>query len=241
MTQVRQKPKRQPALHWPEPGAPHSPERTTRPLDRKKLQPIHSRQERSPALRRKPWESVRPEKHPPRPVMRWRRQWKMAAPQKKFPGGTRRGLGNRKRRRSVLLKQSLIKKPHAQAKQTNRRERQQHGADVAEFSPVFHCDPLLREPIGSFFIITSARKGFPVKILSQALQFRHLSPYIQKTLRTTKKPPRRTAFSKNFMNHIHPSATSSAIMTENPTAKKMVPILECLPSDISGISSSTTT
>lgn len=39
----------------------------------------------------------------------------------------------------------------------------------------------------------------------------------------------------------HPSATSSTIITLKPTAKNSVPILECLPSDISGISSSTTT
>ena len=39
----------------------------------------------------------------------------------------------------------------------------------------------------------------------------------------------------------YPSATSSIIIREKPRAKKMVPILECSPSDISGISSSTTT
>ena len=38
-----------------------------------------------------------------------------------------------------------------------------------------------------------------------------------------------------------PRATSSIIMRLKPTAKKTVPILECSPSDISGISSSTTT
>ncbi len=39
----------------------------------------------------------------------------------------------------------------------------------------------------------------------------------------------------------YPRATSSIIMRLKPTAKKMVPMLECSPSDISGISSSTTT
>ena len=39
----------------------------------------------------------------------------------------------------------------------------------------------------------------------------------------------------------YPSATSSVIMTLKPTAKKIVPMLECFPCDISGISSSTTT
>lgn len=40
---------------------------------------------------------------------------------------------------------------------------------------------------------------------------------------------------------IQPSATSRIIITLNPTAKKIVPMFECFPSDISGISSSTTT
>ena len=40
---------------------------------------------------------------------------------------------------------------------------------------------------------------------------------------------------------LYPSATSSTIITTNPKAKAMVPTLECLPSAISGISSSTTT
>ena len=39
----------------------------------------------------------------------------------------------------------------------------------------------------------------------------------------------------------YPSATSSVIMTLKPAAKKIVPMLECSPCDISGISSSTTT
>ena len=39
----------------------------------------------------------------------------------------------------------------------------------------------------------------------------------------------------------YPSATSSVIMTLKPAAKKIVPMLECFPCDISGISSSTTT
>ncbi len=39
----------------------------------------------------------------------------------------------------------------------------------------------------------------------------------------------------------YPSATSRTIITLNPTAKKTVPMLECSPWDISGISSSTTT
>ncbi len=39
----------------------------------------------------------------------------------------------------------------------------------------------------------------------------------------------------------YPSATSSTIITLNPTAKNIVPMLECSPCDISGISSSTTT
>lgn len=40
---------------------------------------------------------------------------------------------------------------------------------------------------------------------------------------------------------IQPSETSRIIITLNPTAKKIVPMFECFPSDISGISSSTTT
>ena len=51
-------------------------------------------------------------------------------------------------------------------------------------------------------------------------------------------------FEKDFVigifNH-HPSATSSTIITLKPTAKNTVPMLECCPCDISGISSSTTT
>ena len=43
------------------------------------------------------------------------------------------------------------------------------------------------------------------------------------------------------MGKNHPSATSSTIITLNPSAKQMVPMLECSPWDISGISSSTTT
>ena len=39
----------------------------------------------------------------------------------------------------------------------------------------------------------------------------------------------------------YPSATSSVIMTLKPAAKKIAPMLECFPCDISGISSSTTT
>lgn len=39
----------------------------------------------------------------------------------------------------------------------------------------------------------------------------------------------------------HPSATSSIIINANPTANPMVPIFECSPSAVSGISSSTTT
>ena len=41
--------------------------------------------------------------------------------------------------------------------------------------------------------------------------------------------------------HNPPNATSSTIMTLNPTAKNTVPRFECCPCDISGISSSTTT
>ena len=39
----------------------------------------------------------------------------------------------------------------------------------------------------------------------------------------------------------YPSATSSAIIRVKPTEKQRTPMLECAPSDISGISSSTTT
>ena len=39
----------------------------------------------------------------------------------------------------------------------------------------------------------------------------------------------------------YPRATSRIIIRENPTAKKRVPMLECSPADISGMSSSTTT
>ena len=44
-----------------------------------------------------------------------------------------------------------------------------------------------------------------------------------------------------IFDSIYPSATSSTIMTLKPTAKKIVPRLECFPCDISGINSSTTT
>ena len=40
---------------------------------------------------------------------------------------------------------------------------------------------------------------------------------------------------------IYPNATSSIIITLNPAAKKIVPMLECFPAAISGINSSTTT
>ena len=40
---------------------------------------------------------------------------------------------------------------------------------------------------------------------------------------------------------VYPSATSSIIIIENPTANAIVPRLECFPSEASGISSSTTT
>ena len=39
----------------------------------------------------------------------------------------------------------------------------------------------------------------------------------------------------------YPNTTSSTIITLNPNAKDTVPMLECFPADISGISSSTTT
>ena len=42
-------------------------------------------------------------------------------------------------------------------------------------------------------------------------------------------------------NAYHPSATSSTIINANPTANAAVPMCECSPSLISGISSSTTT
>ena len=44
-----------------------------------------------------------------------------------------------------------------------------------------------------------------------------------------------------FVCSCYPSATSRAIMTMKPTAKERTPISECSPSDISGMSSSTTT
>ena len=40
---------------------------------------------------------------------------------------------------------------------------------------------------------------------------------------------------------VYPRATSRIIIREKPTAKKRVPMLECSPADISGMSSSTTT
>ncbi len=58
-----------------------------------------------------------------------------------------------------------------------------------------------------------------------------------KTVRTL--PQRRPL--KSAGRIIHESATSSAIMSVKPTAKNMTPVSECLPTDISGISSSTTT
>jgi len=55
-----------------------------------------------------------------------------------------------------------------------------------------------------------------------------------------KKPPGcKTPAETVFI--LYPSATSRTIISVKPTAKKMVPMLECSPSDISGISSSTTT
>ena len=47
--------------------------------------------------------------------------------------------------------------------------------------------------------------------------------------------------SKGFLFLHHPSTTSNIIITLKPAAKSTVPILECLPCDISGINSSTTT
>lgn len=43
------------------------------------------------------------------------------------------------------------------------------------------------------------------------------------------------------IKNTYPSATSSIIISTKPSAKTIVPILECGLSDISGISSSTTT
>ena len=43
------------------------------------------------------------------------------------------------------------------------------------------------------------------------------------------------------IKNTYPSATSSIIISTKPSAKTIVPILECGFSDISGISSSTTT
>ena len=60
--------------------------------------------------------------------------------------------------------------------------------------------------------------------------------YAETTELRTKLSTQHSAFSTS-----HPSATSSIIISVKPRAKKMVPILECSPSDISGISSSTTT
>lgn len=51
----------------------------------------------------------------------------------------------------------------------------------------------------------------------------------------------RIIFVPSFKIESYPSATSSVIMALKPTAKKIVPMLECFPCDISGISSSTTT
>ena len=60
-----------------------------------------------------------------------------------------------------------------------------------------------------------------------------------------KNPPERADFLRFFIQpselSTYPSATSSIIISVKPRAKKMVPMLECSPSDISGISYSTTT
>ena len=48
-------------------------------------------------------------------------------------------------------------------------------------------------------------------------------------------------FPMNTSSENYPSAVSSVIIATKPMAKAMVPVLECAPSDISGISSSTTT
>ena len=45
----------------------------------------------------------------------------------------------------------------------------------------------------------------------------------------------------HMKNNNYPRTTSSVIIIENPTANAIVPMFECLPSDISGISSSITT
>ena len=44
-----------------------------------------------------------------------------------------------------------------------------------------------------------------------------------------------------LLSSVQPSVTSRIIITTKPREKAIVPILECFPSDISGISSSTTT
>ena len=49
------------------------------------------------------------------------------------------------------------------------------------------------------------------------------------------------SYSLSLFCYFYPRATSSDIITVNPTAKKIVPRSECSPWDISGISSSTTT
>ena len=53
--------------------------------------------------------------------------------------------------------------------------------------------------------------------------------------------PRRKPRAVFLYASAYPNATSSAIITLKPAAKRIVPTLECLPWDISGISSSTTT
>src|SRR5699024_2046476 len=67
-------------------------------------------------------------------------------------------------------------------------------------------------------------------------------PTISRSSRGWCSPCRKYSISNSikFLS-VYPSATSSTIISTNPTAKAIVPILECSPSTASGTNSSTTT
>ena len=96
-------------------------------------------------------------------------------------------------------------------------------------------------PMGICTCVNATNRAVPIPVATTSLipnlnfmtnsSFVFLHSYYVKNSRYCQSP----------IHIFYPNATSNTIITEKPTAKNMVPISECSPSDISGISSSTTT
>ena len=97
--------------------------------------------------------------------------------------------------------------------------------------------PITARSIHAAYMNSKTKNGkLTYKIFASADDLKsYLRKNKNKTVRTL--PQRRPL--KSAGRIIHESATSSAIMSVKPTAKNMTPVSECLPTDISGISSST--